>query len=422
VRKSFLQLTPVAGFEEILSRCDRKTGTETIPTAGAVGRIPSADVLSPGDLPEFRRSTVDGYAVMSADTHGASESIPVYLDLTDDIPIGTRAERPLTPGRAARVVTGGMVPEGADAVVMVEHTNRVDEKTIEVRTSSAALDNVAPVGEDISLGGLVVPAARPLRPFEVGALMGLGIVSVKVFKRPVVCVFSTGPEVVEPTETPGPGQVRDINKYGVAAGIAQAGGVPVLLPTVTDDRKLLTRTISDAADASDMVILSGGSSVGAMDFTLEAINDSGRPGVLVHGIAVKPGKPTVFGMVGDVPIVGLPGHPAGALVIFTLFVSPLIRRIGGETGAAPFTQSVTARLARNIAGTPGKHVYIPAALEYGAPGELPRALPILGKSGTISILTRSDGIIVIDPMREGLEAGASVEVHLYRRESNRAIG
>jgi molybdopterin molybdotransferase len=414
VRKGFLQLTSVDEFEAIISRCGRTTGAEVILTAEALGRVPAADVVAPGGLPEFNRSTVDGFAVRSVDTYGASESIPLYLDLAGDIPVGTMAERPLDPGQAMRVVTGGMIPEGADAAVMVEHADLIDEKTLEIRRPAARFENVAQAGEDVGRGSVVVPAGRPVRPFDVGALMGLGILEIEVFKRPSVAVFSTGVEVVEPTEAPTPGKVRDINKYAVAAGVRQAGGVPILLPTVTDDRDLLTETIRKSAQSADMVILSGGSSVGGMDFTPEAVNDSGSPGVLVHGLAVKPGKPTIFGMVGDVPVIGLPGHPAGALVIFTVFVAPLIRRIGGDRAARPFGRSMAARLTRSIAGSPGRHVYIPAALEFGAPDGVPRAVPILGKSGAVSILTRSDGIIVIDPMREGIEAETIVEVYLYR--------
>jgi len=413
VRKGFLQLTAVGEFEAILARCTRKTGTERIATAEGRDRRPAADIAAPGDLPEFRRSTVDGFAVISADTHGASGSIPLYLALTGDIPVGVAATAGLKSGEAMRVVTGGMIPEGADAVVMLEHADLIDEGTLEIRRAAARYENVAQVGEDVARGATVVPAGRPLRPFDIGALMGLGILEIEVYKRPTVAVFSTGSEVVEPTRTPGPGKVRDINKYAVAAGVRRAGGIPVLLPTVTDDRGLLTETIKKGAQDADMVILSGGSSVGGMDFTLDAINDAGSPGVVVHGLAAKPGKPTIFGMIGDVPVVGLPGHPAGALVIFTIFIAPLIRRIGGEQNARPFARSVTAHITRSIAGSPGRHVYIPVTLEFGAAGELPRAIPILGKSGAITILTRSDGIIVIDPMREGVEVGASVDVYLY---------
>jgi molybdopterin molybdotransferase len=414
VRKGFLQLTSAGRFEAILARCARITGTEVIAAAGAAGRIPAADMISPGDLPEFRRSTVDGFAVISSDTHGASESIPLYLDLTDDIPVGTRAERPLRSGEAARVVTGGMIPDGSDAVVMIEHADLLDEKTLEIRRAAAGLENLALVGEDVARGVVVIPTGRPLGPFDIGALMGLGILEIEVFKKPTVTVFSTGAEVVEPAEIPPPGKVRDINKYGVAAGVSQAGGIPILLPTVKDDLGLLTDTIRQSAKSSDMVILSGGSSVGGMDFTADAINDSGPPGVLVHGLAVKPGKPTIFGMAGDVPVIGLPGHPAGALVIFTIFIAPLIRKIGGNRDARPFSRSTSAHITRSIAGSPGRHVYVPTALEFGPTDVAPRAVPILGKSGAVSILTKSDGIIIIDPMREGIEEGQVVEVYLHR--------
>jgi molybdopterin molybdotransferase len=270
------------------------------------------------------------------------------------------------------------------------------------------------VAEDVARGAVVVPAGRPLGPFDVGALLGLGILEVEVYKRPVVTVFSTGDEVVEPAQTPPPGKVRDINKYAVAAGVESAGGVPVLLPTVPDDLDALTEAIGRGAKNSDMVILSGGSSVGGMDFTLAAVDACGPPGVLVHGLAVKPGKPTIFGMAGDVPVVGLPGHPSGALVIFTVFIAPLIARIGGNRKAGPFSRSVSAQITRSVAGSPGKHVYVPTAVQLDTAGGLPRAVPILGKSGAISILTKSDGIVVIDPMHEGIEARATVEVYLHK--------
>ncbi len=408
-------MTAVGEFEEILRRCERVTGTEVVATAHASGRIPAADIVAPGDLPEFRRSTVDGFAVISSDTHGASESIPLYLDMAGDIPVGTKAERPLKSGEAARVVTGGMIPDGSDAVVMLEYADIIDERTLEVRRAAARLENLALVGEDVARGGVVVPAARSLGPFDIGALMGLGILEIEVFKKPSVTVFSTGTEVVEPTEMPPPGKVRDINKYAVAAGVSQAGGISILLPTVADDLELLTGAIRHGAQSSDVVILSGGSSVGGMDFTADAINNNGPPGVLVHGLAVKPGKPTIFGMAGDVPVIGLPGHPAGALVIFTIFIAPLIRRIGGNRDARPFTRSISAQITRSVAGSPGRHVYLPTALEFGPPDLPPRAVPILGKSGAVSILTKSDGIIVIDPMREGIEAGTIVDVYLHRR-------
>jgi molybdopterin molybdotransferase len=415
IRKDFLRLTDADEFRRITFAIDRLVGREGIPTADALGRIPAVDIVSPIDLPEFCRSTVDGFAVMSADTHGASDSIPAYLELIDDIPIGTAPGKSARPGGAARVVTGGMIPEGADAVVMLEYTQVVDGTTLEVRRPVAALENVASVGEDIRRSDAVVPAGRPLRPFDIGALMGVGITEVEVYQKPRVAVFSTGDEVVEPTDTPPVGKVRDVNKYAVAAGVAEAGGTPILLPNVADDLGLLRETIKKGIETTDLVILSGGSSVGGADFSLEAINEIGSPGVLVHGLAVRPGKPTIYGVAGDVPIFGLPGHPAGAMVIFILFVAPLIRKIGGNKEIEPFGTAIPATITRSVNGSPGRHVYVPVTIEAAGPGLTLRAVPILGKSGAISILTRSRGIVEIPPMKGGLEAGETALVYVYRQ-------
>jgi molybdopterin molybdotransferase len=414
MRKGFLTLTDVDEFRRIIFATPGTVGGETIASSDALGRIPVSDVRSPIDLPEFRRSTVDGFAVKCTDTHGASDSIPAYLDLVDDIPIGTNAARPITSGAAARVVTGGMIPEGADAVVMLEYAQVAAETTLEIRRPAAHLENVALVGEDIGRADLVVPARIPLRPFDIGALMGVGVTQITVFKKPRVTVFSTGDEVVSPSQIPPVGKVRDINTYAIAAGVTQAGGRPVVLPPPGDDLDLLKKTIRQSVRTSDMVILSGGSSVGNMDFTVAAINGSGSPGVIVHGLAVKPGKPTIYGVVDDVPVLGLPGHPAGAMVVFLLFVSPLIRMIGGSGELEPFGRTITAQITRSVHGSHGRHVYIPVVLEKTDGDEIPKAAPLLGKSGAISILTKSDGIIAIPPMKEGLRAGERVEVFLYR--------
>ncbi len=414
MRKGFLTLTDADEFRRIIFAAPDTVEGEPIATSDALGRIPVSDIRSPIDLPEFRRSTVDGFAAKSSDTHGASDSIPVYLDLVDDIPIGTSPARPIVAGQAARVVTGGMIPEGADAIVMLEYTQVAHETTLEVRRPAAHLENVAQIGEDIARNALVVPATIPLRPFDIGALMGVGITQITVFKKPRVTVFSTGNEVVSPTEIPPLGKVRDINTYAVAAGVAQAGGRPIVLPPVGDDLDLLKKTIGNSVRTSDMIILSGGSSVGNMDFTVAAINETGSPGVIVHGLAVKPGKPTIYGVVDDVPVFGLPGHPAGAMVVFLLFVAPLIRKIGGGGELDPFGRTMTAQITRSIHGSPGRHVYVPVVIEPTDGDGLPKAAPLLGKSGAISILTKSNGIVAIPPMKEGLRAGEHVEVYLYR--------
>jgi molybdopterin molybdotransferase len=426
MRKSFLKLTSTDDFRTILADFGGRTGTETISTAEALGRITAADVTSPIDLPDFVRSTVDGFAVISKDTHGASGSIPCYLDLVGDIPIGALPEgaaASISSGEAARVVTGGAVPKGADGVVMVEYTDTIDNSTLEVRRGITNLENIVLPGEDMKAGDVVVKEGAPLRPFDIGALTGVGITKIEVFRRPKVSIFSTGGEVVEPSETPRPGQIRDVNKYALSAGISEAGGVPLVMENVEDDPTALKEALKNGIETSDMVVLSGGSSVGNMDFTLGAIAEmaelykSGSPGVVVHGISIKPGKPTIYGIVDDVPIFGLPGHPVGALIVFLLFTAPMIRMIGGvkeswsEEGG-PF--QVEAVIDRSVSGAPGRDYYIPVRLSRSGDGDIPTATPLLGKSGMISILTGSAGLLCIPNMNEGVTAGEKVKVSLFK--------
>lgn len=426
MRKSFLKLTSTDEFRIILGDFGGRTGLETVPTADALGRIAAADVRSPIDLPDFTRSTVDGFAVVSRDTHGASGSIPCYLDLVGDIPIGSIPEgaaASISPGEAVGVVTGGAVPEGTDGVVMVEYTDTIDKTTLEVRRGITNLENIVLPGEDMRRGDVVAKGGAPLRPFDIGALTGVGITEIEVFRKPKVSIFSTGGEVVEPTEIPRPGQIRDVNKYALAAGVTEAGGTPLLMENVEDDPTALKEALKKGVETSDMVVLSGGSSVGNMDFTLGAIAEiaelykSGSPGVVVHGISIRPGKPTIYGIVDNVPIFGLPGHPVGALVVFLLFTAPMIRMIGGAKksfgeGGGPF--QVEAVIEKSISGAPGRDYYIPVRLSNSAEGDIPTATPLLGKSGMISILTGSAGLLLIPKMHEGVTAGESVKVSLFR--------
>ncbi len=436
MRKSFLKLTPPAEFFKILNSFGERTGSETIPTIDALGRVSVANVPSPIDLPDFTRSTVDGFAVMSKDTHGASGSIPSYLELSGDIPVGAISENAkitISSGEAVRVVTGGMLPDGADSVVMLEYTDLIDETTLEVRRGVSNLENLVVPGEDMKKGDLVAKCGAPLRPFDIGALTGVGITEIEVFKKPVVSIFSTGGEVVEPTETPNNGQVRDVNKYGVSAGVLEAGGIPNRMDNVEDDLDSLKGALKLGIETSDMVILSGGSSVGNMDFTLAAINElseihgQASPGVLVHGISIKPGKPTIYGIVNNTPIFGLPGHPVGALIVFLIFVAPMIGIIGGvnnplnaidgnfdDTDYINSTSFVQAKIDRSISGAPGRDYYIPVKLSPQGDGDIPIATPLLGKSGMISILTMSTGLICIPSMKEGVSAGENVKVSLFK--------
>ena len=417
IRKDFLTLTSPSDFSDILRRHVMATGKERIMTADALHRVPADDIPSPTDLPDFVRSTVDGFAVKSADTHGASGAIPTYLVIIEDVPVGSMPQKIIRPGESASVVTGGAVPEGADAVVMVEHTNQIDERTVEISRGVSFHENIILPGEDMKRGDIVTYRGRRLNPYDVGALMGVGITEIVVFKKPRVALFSTGDEVVEPCQSPPPGKVRDINKYALSSAVIDSGGIPVRLDNVSDSPVAIEGAISRGIDESDVIILSGGSSVGGMDFTLSSINNLGSPGVIVHGISIKPGKPTIFGVIRDTPIFGLPGHPVGALVVFMVFVSPFIRMIGGEANPSPFETKIQAKITRNIPGSPGKDSFFPVCLsqnEGGCESEIPLATPVFGKSGLISILTRSNGLIRIPAMKEGINEGEVVTVFMYR--------
>lgn len=413
IRKDFLTLTPADEFETLLGRYTAVTRVETVETVNAAGRVAARDVRSPEQVPGFFRSTVDGYAVVSGDTHGAGSSIPVYLDMIGDIPVGTPAGISLVSGSAVRVVTGGDVPKGADAVVMQEHTDLIDDTTLEVRKGVGHLENLVVPGEDIEDGDILVECGARLLPHDIGALYAAGVCSLQIHERPLVAVFSTGGEIVQPSLSPPAGCVRDINTYTLSAAVMQAGGVPIRLANVPDDLDALKDAVATGTREADLVILSGGSSVGAKDFTLTAIDALGKPGVLVHGIAVKPGKPTIYGIVEDTPVVGLPGHPMGALVIFLAFIAPFIRRIGGEKHPSPFPSRVPAKLSRSVPGSPGRRTFIPVSLTYENAADTPTATPMLGKSGIITTMIASNGFLMITENREGYAAGDEVSIFRY---------
>ena len=410
IRKDFLTLTPADEFERLLMRYTTVTQTETVESVNAVGRVVAQDIRAPEQVPRFFRSTVDGYAVVSDDTHGAGSSIPVYLDLVGDIPVGIPAHVSLESGQSVRVVTGGSVPTGADAVVMQEHTDFIDDTTLEVRKGVGNLENLVVPGEDMKYGDMLVEGGSRLRPHDIGALYAVGICRIPIHTRPRIAVFSTGNEIVEPNLSPPDGCVRDIYKYALSAAVIQAGGVPVCFENVPDDLDAVKDAIAAGVKKADLVVLSGGSSVGSKDFTLSAIDALGEPGVLVHGVAVKPGKPTIYGIIDDTPIVGLPGHPMGALVIFLAFIAPFIRRIGGERNPIPFPSRVSAVLLRNVPGSPGRLTYIPVSLTYREDTEPPTAAPMLGKSGIISTMITSHGLLMIPENREGYAQGDTVTI------------
>ncbi len=388
-------------------------GAEKIETTGARGRVLSEDLHSQVDLPHFHRAAMDGYAVMARDTFGASTSLPAYLKVTGTVEMGKEVTHPLTKGEAMRISTGGMLPPESDGVVMVEYTEEVADGMVEIHRTVSPWQNVIQIGDDIKKGDLAFRRGRRLRAHDLGALTGIGISTLMVHRKPRVALISTGDEIVEVDEEPLPGQVRNINQHSLAGLIGECDAELNDLGVVRDDRKALERALERALECADLVLLSGGSSVGARDIALDAISSLPEPNISFHGISVSPGKPTIFAKAAGKPILGLPGYPVSALVIFDLFAAPLIRRLGGEDSATvcQFQKSTQAILKTNIASQTGREDYVRVSLER-VKDQL-YAVPLPSKSGAIFTLVKADGMIRIDLNQEGIEQGEEVEVILF---------
>jgi len=387
-----------------------KPGIEEANLFSAYNRVLAEDVVSPEDIPGFDRSTVDGFAVKAKDTFGAGESMPAILTLAGEIMMGEQTNITLSTGEAAKIPTGGMLPKGSDAVVMLEYTQLLDDTTLYAERPVAPGENVIARGEDINKGSMVLQRGHTLRPQDLGAMAALGIRKVKVVKPPVISVISTGDEVKPPEKSINPGEVRDINTYAICGEVAKWGGMPLPLGIVRDNFQDLYDAVKSALEKSHAVLLSGGSSVGTRDHTVRVIESLGRPGVLAHGLPVKPGKPTVVAVVDGKPIIGLPGHPVSAMVIFEIIVRPMISMMLGRSGDFGGTK-IFARMSRNMASAAGRQDFIRVKLERR--GQELWAVPILGKSGLISNLVESHGLANIPPEKQGVAEGELVEVELY---------
>jgi molybdopterin molybdotransferase len=379
-----------------------------VPLTEALHRVPVASVTAPHALPGFARSTVDGYAVRAADTYGVSEGLPGYLRVAGAVRMGTEPEVAVGPGTVASMPTGGVLPQGADAVVMIEYTQQAMADTIEVVRPVAPGDGVVRADEDAAPGAELVPAGRPLRAQDLGMLAAAGVTGVTVHARPRVAVFSTGDEVVPPgTATLRPGQVRDASAVALAAMVTQAGGEPAQGGIVPDDQQALERALRAALAGSDLVVVSAGSSVGTRDETADVVGRLGQPGIWCHGLAIRPGKPTLLADCGGVPVIGLPGNPRSALVVFRLLGIPLVRLVGGCT-MPPAEPVVRARLGRDLASAAGRLDVVQVRVHDGI------ASPVFGLSALLSVLTAADGYVIVPEDATGLDAGAEVEVTLYR--------
>jgi molybdopterin molybdotransferase len=384
--------------------------TEGLPLASAGGRILAEAVTADLDIPGFARSTMDGYALQGAATFGATESNPGYLTVVGSVAMGEHPDMHIRPGEAVRIATGGMLPQGADAVVMIEHTEVLDDHTIEVYKSVAPGQHVVAKGEDIAAGDTLLVRGQPIRPQEAGLLAALGREMVRVFRKPRIGIISTGDEVVPVSAVPGPGQIRNVNSTTLSAMTVTAGGQPRDYGIVHDSFDLLKSTCTRALAENDMLLVSGGSSVGMRDFTIDAFEAQQDAEIMVHGVSISPGKPTILARSGDKPMWGIPGHVTSAMVVFRVLVQPFIAHIGGLDDRFRRVITTPCRLTRNLSSSQGRVDFVRVRL-VDRGGAL-HAEPLLGKSGLIHTMVKADGLVRIAADAEGLDKGDMVAVEI----------
>jgi molybdopterin molybdotransferase len=382
---------------------------ETLPLEECYGRILAEDIICDQDVPTFDRSSMDGYAVRAKDTFGASDTMPVPLRLSEEIRMGIPPTLILQANQAAAIPTGGQLPIGADGVVMIEYTEDYHDGSIYIAKSIAPGNNVIFKGDDLRVGQTVLLAGAHLRSQDIGILAAIGRTSLNVRLPLRLAVLSTGDEIVEIAEQPIGSQVRDVNAYVIVAESKRMGLDAYRVGIIKDDPELLYAKLDEVLNQADIVVLSGGSSVGMKDNSVDVLNRLGTPGVLVHGIAVKPGKPTLIAKARGKAILGLPGHPASAFTIFRIFGKALIEAL---TGSVFPDTSVQAKLSVNVPSNHGREEYVPVTLE--TIDDVVYAHPLFGKSGMISLLSLADGYIRIQRESEGFDNGSWVEVTLYR--------
>lgn len=401
--------TVQAGLEKLFAHWSPNRQTATIDPRNALGRVLAEPIYSPERLPYFPRSTMDGYAVRAADTFGATQSLPAYLTCIGSIQMGQAANISLQMGECIEIFTGAMLPPHADAVVMIERTQKLGGAEIEILAPVAPGENVVQVGEDIETGELILPAGHRIRPEDIGGLLAVGVLAIKVIEPPRIGILSCGDELVSPEATPAPGQIRDINAPMLAALVQEAGGHPILLGIAHDDAADYHARAHAGFAEVDILLMTAGSSVSSRDLTRDVIASLGQPGILQHGLAVKPGKPTILAVCDGKPVIGLPGNPVSALLVALQIVVPLIRYALGQKSPRPMF--IHATLTHNIASVTGREDTIPVRLIDREGGW--QAEPLFGKSNLIFTLVRADGVVHIPLNSNGLKAGAPVEVMVW---------
>lgn len=384
--------------------------TEMVSLVDSSGRILAEDIVSDIDLPDFTRSTMDGFAVSASSTFGASTGNPALFLIKGNVAMGEAPDFSIKAGEAARIATGGMLPEGTDSVVMIEYTEAVDDTAVEVYKSVAPGQNIIEKGEDFKKDTTVLLKGVSIRPQEKGLMAAFGVANVRVYKQPVVGIISTGDEVVPVSEFPPPGHIRDINTHSLSTLVSNAGGIPLVFGIIKDDFISLKSTCEEAFQKSDMVLISGGSSVGTRDFTVDALSALPDSSILVHGISISPGKPTILASVGKKAFWGLPGHVVSAMIVFEVVVKPFLRKMAGITCDRKNNFRQEAVLTRSLPSAQGREEFIRVKL-FDENGRT-FAEPVLGKSGMINTMILADGLVRIPLNTEGLDKGSRVKVRL----------
>ncbi len=408
--KGFFKVQTPDELYEKLGRF-KPLSSERVSMEESLHRVLFEDVISSVNLPEFPRSIVDGFALKAKDTYGSSEKNAGLVRVVGEIRMGQVSELEINDGEAVKVATGGMVPKGADAVEMVEFTEWVDDRTLHVFKTLSPLENVIQKGEDIESGELLLHRGHRIRPQDTGLLAGIGKTEVRVFLRPRVGIISSGDEIVPVGKTPVPGEIYDINRYTISSMVREAGGIPLFLGIARDQFDAIKERVDQGFKESDMVIITGGSSVGTLDLTIDVLQSFAGSELIAHGVSVRPGKPTLIAEIEGKPFLGLPGHPVSAMVIFHLFGKAILNILSGlSQEEARRQQRIKAKASRNIPSVPGREDYVRVTLEEKE-GTL-WAHPLFGKSGAIAHLVQADGLLKIGIHEEGLGEGEEAEVIL----------
>ncbi|MCX8030684.1 MAG: molybdopterin molybdotransferase MoeA [Thermodesulfovibrionales bacterium] len=406
-------ILPADAVRKLIHNLKENTHIERLKIEECYGRVLAEDIKSPEHLPQYPRSTVDGFAVNSADTYGATENLPVYLTVSCEIPMGVAPNFELKKLQSAKIYTGGILPKGADAVVMIENTQEISPTEIEVTRSVSAGENIISKGEDFKENEIIAPKGKKLRPHHIGAFASVGITHLSVYKIPTVAIISTGDEIVSHDSVLQPGKIRDINSFTLYGLVKEEGAIANKKGIFKDDYYQIKDALINSLEDSDLVLISGGTSAGSKDMVLDILNDLGNPGIIFHGVAMKPGKPLIGAIINNKPVLGLPGHPVAVEICFYVFVRPLLRILSGETepNKVPETKRLKAKIAKNVASVAGREDYIAVTLKKEDNDTI--AYPLIGKSGLISLLAKADGYIVIPYNKTGINISEEVIVNIF---------